>query len=78
MVLSPLEDDASAVPGHHESVLRPFDDVTLGRSLNFSYGTLTPAQVRECFDAGDLDRIAAATARLDPTGRLLSNQPMPR
>ncbi|GEL24207.1 oxidoreductase [Pseudonocardia sulfidoxydans NBRC 16205] len=80
MVLSPLEapGDAAVVEGLHSTALALVDDVTLGRSLNFSYGAMTPEQVRECWSPADADRIAAATAALDPAGRLLSHQPMPR
>ncbi|WP_296139036.1 MULTISPECIES: FAD-binding protein [unclassified Pseudonocardia] len=80
MVLSPLEEpgDAAVVEGLHDTALTLFDDAGLGRSLNFSYGAMTPEQVRECWAPADADRIAAATTAIDPTGRLLSNQPMPR
>ncbi len=78
MVLSPIEDDLDAVVDLHRRLIAPFLPAALGRSLNFSYGALTPAEVREAFDPGVADRIAAVAAALDPAGLLRANQPMPR
>ncbi|GAA4209313.1 FAD-binding oxidoreductase [Actinocatenispora rupis] len=50
---------------------------SLGRSLNFSFGPLTPDQVREGFDPADARRLGELRAAYDPDGLLRPNHPVP-
>ncbi|QVQ51012.1 FAD-binding oxidoreductase [Spiractinospora alimapuensis] len=55
----------------------PFRRHHLGRGLNFSYGFLTPDQVREGYSADDYQRLTHVKARTDPHERLRANHPIP-
>jgi FAD/FMN-containing dehydrogenase len=67
-VLSLGKGDASEL---HRTLLEPFTAATIGRSLNFSFGPLTPDEVREAFD--DYDRLTELKHRYDPDRRLAAN-----
>jgi len=67
-VLSPGKGDLTAL---HRAILEPWAAATIGRSLNFSFGPLTPDEVREVFD--DYDRLTELKHRYDPDRRLAPN-----
>lgn len=70
-VLSPGKGDRTAF---HRRVLEPWSGKTIGRSLNFSFGPLTPDEVREAFD--DYDRLVKLQEQYDPERRLVANHPL--
>lgn len=61
----------------HDELLAPFAEQSIGRLLNFSYGPLEQAQLREAFDENDFDRLVALKARLDSKGVIRANHPIP-
>ncbi|MGW1345814.1 FAD-binding oxidoreductase [Kribbella sp. NPDC002412] len=69
-VLSPGKGD---VTGLHREILEPWAAATIGRSLNFSFGALTPDEVRQAFDPDDVDRLVELKDRYDPDQRLAPN-----
>ncbi|TCO46320.1 FAD/FMN-containing dehydrogenase [Kribbella antiqua] len=69
-VLSPGEQDTS---GLHRRVLEPWAGSVIGRSLNFSFGPLTPDEAREAFDPADYERLTELRKRYDPNQRLAPN-----
>ncbi|MEV0282574.1 FAD-binding oxidoreductase [Kribbella sp. NPDC050820] len=69
-VLSPGQGDMA---GLHREILEPWAAVTIGRSLNFSFGPLTPDEVRQAFDPRDIDRLLELKDRYDPDQRLAPN-----
>ncbi|MFI7059801.1 FAD-binding oxidoreductase [Kribbella sp. NPDC050124] len=69
-VISPGQGD---VTGLHREILEPWTAATIGRSLNFSFGPLTPDEVREAFDRDDVDRLVELKDRYDPDQRLTPN-----
>jgi FAD/FMN-containing dehydrogenase len=77
-VISPVEPGGEEeIRGLHRSVLAPFSARALGRSLNFSYGPLAPAEVASAFDPEDYRRLAALRAKHDPHGLFQPNHPVP-
>jgi FAD/FMN-containing dehydrogenase len=69
-VLSPGEQDSAALL---RRVLEPWAGSVIGRSLNFSFGPLTPDEVREAFDPADYERLTELRKRYDPNPRLAPN-----
>lgn len=76
-VLSVVEPGQEALAdGIAAAALAPFADAVVGRSLNFTYGPLAPAAVRDGYTVEDAERIAALRARFDPHGLLAPNFPV--
>ena len=78
MVLSPVEPgQEEAVRRVHDEALAPLGSLSLGRSLNFSYGPLEEEQVRSAFAPADYERLTQLRARHDPGGLLRPNHVIP-
>lgn len=56
-----------------QTILAPAKEQVIGRSLNFSFGKLTEAEVREAFEPADYERLKKLKAEYDPTGLLQPN-----
>ncbi|MGW6280463.1 FAD-binding oxidoreductase [Kribbella sp. NPDC055071] len=69
-VISPGEADP------RPEIFEQWSDVTIGRSLNFSAGPLTPAEVRDAYDPTDWTRLTNLRARYDADRRLAPNHPL--
>lgn len=82
-ILSPVDDGTEkndtehGVQTLHRELLAPFAEQSIGRLLNFSYGPLDQSELREAVDENDFARLVALKARLDPTGMIRANHPIP-
>ena len=73
-VLSPGEADVTEL---HRAILEPWSAKVIGRSLNFSFGPLTPDEIRAAYEPADYRRLVGLRALYDPTKLLHPNHPIP-
>ena len=69
-VLSPGERDVTEL---HRTVLDPWSAFVVGRFLNFTFGPLTPDEVREAYEPDAWNRLTELRARYDADRRLVAN-----
>ena len=69
-VLSPGNHDATAL---QRAVLEPWSAFAVGRFLNFSFGPLTPAELREAYEPDAWNRLTELRTRYDADRRLVAN-----
>jgi len=69
-VLSPGNGDVTDL---HRTILEPWTAATICRSLNFSFGPLTPEEVREAFAPADYRRLTELRDRYDANRLLAPN-----
>lgn len=69
-----VEEEAHAV---RAELTAPFRTHRLGRGLNFSFGFLTPDQVREGYSDDDFQRLTHIRTQTDPNERLRPNHQIP-
>ncbi|WP_328331242.1 FAD-binding oxidoreductase [Kribbella sp. NBC_00382] len=72
-VLSPGEDDLRAL---HDSILAPWAEYVVGRSLNFSMGPLTDGELQAAFEPAGYERLKWLRGVYDPDGMLRANHPI--
>jgi FAD/FMN-containing dehydrogenase len=72
-------DDADVTPVReaHAGVLKAMAPWTVGRCLNFVYGSLTPEEVAEAYDPDDYERLTRLKARFDPANTFRLNYNIP-
>ncbi|MBF6327061.1 FAD-binding oxidoreductase [Nocardia transvalensis] len=76
-VLSPVPNGAEdTVRAAHYDALKPFAPNTVGCSLNFTFGALTPDEIRSAFAPADYERLTGIKAQYDPHGLLRPNHPI--
>jgi FAD/FMN-containing dehydrogenase len=70
-VLSPVPPgEAGLVRATHREVLAPWETHAIGRSLNFSFGPLSPEEVADAFAPADYARLTELKTLHDPEGRI--------
>jgi hypothetical protein len=72
-VLSPGENDLRAL---HDTVLAPWTEHVVGRSLNFSMGPLADGELQAAFEPADYERLKWLRGVYDPSGLLQANHPI--
>ncbi|MEU4396862.1 FAD-binding protein [Kribbella sp. NPDC023855] len=73
-LLSVLTTGGNDTSDLHRAILEPWTQYAVGRSLNFSFGPLTQAELRETYD--DYNRLARLRTHYDPTNLLQPNHPI--